>query len=194
MTRALIRVFNDTELTYFFVHHDGYPDGLGTTILGYLKEKFRPKKWKYRQIVKDFDSGRLLGFEDIIKTGVDNFEWVSYIYFVDCVKFEVKCFYNYNCKTLEELLKPENQERIPRPTNCLNFQSKYYNSKHICQELLDEVGKCQSELEQYITFHSEDIVEDKVSYEELKKWAVESGQICSKVREMLEDYLDGSIK
>lgn len=194
MTRALIRVFNDTELTYFYVHHDGYPDGLGTTILGYLKEKFRPKKWKYRQIVKDFDSGRLLGFEDIIKTGVDNFEWVSYIYFVDCVKCEVKCFYNYNCKTLEELLKQENQERIPRPTNCINFQSKYYNSKHICQELLDEVGKCQSELEQYITFHSEDIVEDKVSYEELKKWAVESGQICSKVREMLEDYLDGSIK
>ena len=190
MTRALIRIGNNEGYTYFYVCHDGYPEGLGTNILGYLKERFRPKKWKCKQMVKDFQNGKLKGFEDIRITESDDFSWISYVYVVDCVLCEVKCYYCYNInETWETLLKPENQERIPRPTYCVKYESKYYNGKTICQDLLETVGECQSELEQYITFHPEDIVEDKVSYDELKEWAIEAGKKCSEIREMIEDSM-----
>lgn len=40
MTSALIRIVDGEESALFYANHDGYPEGLGTSLLGYLDERF----------------------------------------------------------------------------------------------------------------------------------------------------------
>ena len=59
ITRALIRIVDGEESALFYAYHDGYPEGLGTSLLGYLGERFNYRDWSYKQILADIENDKI---------------------------------------------------------------------------------------------------------------------------------------
>lgn len=187
MTRALLRIDNGENFSYFHVNHDGYPDGLGSTLLGYLQERFGKKDWAYKRILSDIRNDKIRDF--IFAASDEDFECIDYLYILDCNKKELSCFNGYHKdKTLQGYCQPKNQERIPVPEyRIMGCPPKYINESSFIEELMKAVTSTQSELEQYVQFHPEDINEDNIGYDELKDQAVDLAISVSRVRELVEE-------
>lgn len=186
MTRALLRINNGEEYSYFYVNHDGYPDGLGKTLLGYLQERFGKKDWIYGQIKADVRNDKIKNFSFVDSD--NDLSFIDYLYILDCNEKELKCFNGYHRgKTLEDYCQPKNQERIPVPEyHIVGCPPKYINESSFIEELMKAVDTTQCELEQYVQYHEEDINEDNINYEELKEYAVGLATVVSRVRELIE--------
>lgn len=185
MTRALIRINKGNEFSYFYLNHDGYPEGFGTTLLGYLHERFGKKEWNYKKILSDIANDKINGFS--LSPSKEDFSFIYYLYVIDCEEREVRC---YNCserKSLSDICQQKNRGRIPVPEyRCAGCPPKFINEKSFIEELMEAVCPSQLDLEQYVQFHKEDIIEENISYEELKDYAIDLAEAVSRVRELIE--------
>ena len=190
MTKALIEFTSKEEKSLFYVYHDGYPEGLGKTLLGYLGERFNQRDWFYKQILSDIKDDKIRNFQ-LSSESEEDFQGISYLYIVECDNKKVSC---YNCygpggrSSKAEIVSPKNQERIPSPVYARPGDSfRYYKKDTFFNEVSRIIGDVQTELEQYIQFHPEDINETNINYEEMKEYAIHLANICSRVRELIEE-------
>lgn len=188
MTRALIRIVDGEESALFYAYHDGYPEGLGTSLLGYLGERFNYRDWSYKQILADIEDDNIQDYH--MAEAVEDFRGISYLYIVNCPKKDVKCYNCYGDKgllTKEEIESPKQQERIPYPKYARPGDPyRYYKKETFLEEIAKIVGCDQWPLEQYVQFHPDDINEANISYDKLKNYAIDLAETCSKIRELVE--------
>ena len=105
-TRASILVKDNNDKCYLYHHHDGYPDGVGQTLVEYLKTKCGFSYWDLEEIVNE-----------LIKLENDEYEYTTcihgdeeYFYLIDCYKKELS-YTTWSNENPVILYKYENETR-----------------------------------------------------------------------------------
>ena len=106
-TRAHIRITDGRDVIMLYHHHDGYPEGVGSYLLNFLKDR---KYWNGEEIANDLIKDKH-DEEYEVTTCLHGDE--EYVYVIDCDNKTLKCYSSIWDGRIEDICIPSRQVPIP---------------------------------------------------------------------------------
>lgn len=109
-TRAHVRIIEGNESICLYHHHDGYPEGVGATLV----REILPKLERRKKVPYSIDANDLANH--LIKIQDDEYELTpclhgdeEYVYVIDVDNYSLKCFESGWDMKFEDIVVPERE-------------------------------------------------------------------------------------